>query len=213
MKENKKNDLRCKMAPMIAEANALRSEAAEKMYDVPKGYKLIGVWDDIRCCLMMIVDVVLCIGFLMLFRWSLSGDDVVHIVGAIVCVTALGISMMLASVAKNRPYKVKEHVREYYANDAYYNDLVQELERLKTGIAQYDQQYKEREKYIQKFRNIATEIEDYGGALRLVMKAGDFHAHVKMSDNKNQIDCRLKFTKDGYNQLLDLIKLIDGGAA
>ncbi len=48
MQKKEKAELRLRMMQMVDEANSLRDEAAEKLYDVPKGYKLNGAWDSIR---------------------------------------------------------------------------------------------------------------------------------------------------------------------
>ncbi len=65
---------------------------------------------------MLVLYAGLGLGFLKLLGWSLDGgEDVVHIAVAIACMLFLGIGMMKASAAKNRPYKVEEHTRDYYA--------------------------------------------------------------------------------------------------
>lgn len=211
MQKKEKAELRLKMIRMVNEANSLRDEAAEKLYDVPKGYKLMGARDSIRFWLMSVLCVGLSLGFLRLLEWSMDGgEDVAHIAVAIACMLFLGIGMVKASAAKNRPYKVEEHMQDYYANEVHCNALAEELERLKTGIADYDRQYEEQKEYIQKFIDHHQEVGDYG-CMIIVLKANDFHARVKMTAEMDDVDCRLKFNETGYKQLTDLLNFFNNG--
>lgn len=212
MKKEEKAELHYKMMQMVEEANSLRDEAAEKMYSVPKGYKLNGAWDDIRFYLTMVLDVALCVGFMRLFWWSLSdGEDVLHIAVAVACVMLLGIGFVKAGAAKNRPYRVEEHLQDYYASEAHCGALAEELNRLRAGIADYNRQYEEKKEYIQKFRERQPEVGDYG-SLAVVLKANDFHAQVKMTAPMDEVDCRLEIDETGYKQLIDFLDLFDNRA-
>lgn len=207
--------LKNKMSQMVDEANSLRGEAAEKLYDVPKAYNLVTMKSEIRSCFLMFMAVALSLGFLSLFMWSLTpeSEDVAHITVAIVCTVLIVAGMMWASVMKSQPYKPEEHEQVYYVNNLHYGLLQDELKRLKHGIADYDRQYAEQEEYILKFREYYQESEDFGGRLELVLKANDFHAHVTAKTDTDEIDCRLKFDQTGYEHLVSLVEILNGKAA
>lgn len=213
IQKEEKAKLRYKMARIVDEANSLRDEAAEKMYDVPKGYKLNSIWDDVFFWLMEIAAVALGFGYLALFWWSLNGRGMVHTLVLIGCIVILGTWAVVGCNARQRPYRVEEHVRDYYVNEIHYADLAKELVRLKTGIADYNRQYSEREEYIQKFTKKCIEavVEDYG-SMELVLKANDFHVRVSMATATDEVNCRLELGKDGYKQLLAIIEFFYNSA-
>lgn len=198
-----------RMQQMVNEANLLRNEAARKLYDVPKGYKLITRRDEILFGFALFACVVLTFGGLGLFVWCLDND---WWPGIIVFLVALGVGLMKAAAYKNRPYRVEEHVQDYYVSQVHYEALKTELKRLQTGIVDYDRQYAEQEEYIQKFKERRLDIEDYGGSMWLILKANDFHAIVKATLGLDEIDARLNFSETGYNQLLDTIEFLNQSA-
>lgn len=190
------------MEEMIHEANDLRDEAAVKMYDVPKRYKLNDKWDDVRFGLTILVALIAAVGFMLLLCWSMEND---HMVISVFCLVAFGIGMVRSSVAKNRPFKVEEEVKDYYVNELYYGALAKELARLKTGIADYNRQYEEQKDYISKFKNYMDEVEDYGGKMSLILKANDFRAQLQIKTSGDEVDCGLKFNESGYRQLKEIV--------
>lgn len=200
-KKKEKADLIYRMTQMVNEANSLRDEAAEKMYDVPKGYELLTTRKMVRSGLTMGGVVLLGLGGLWLVGRALEGDFVIM---ACIFTLALGCAMMATYISNHRPYKIEENEQEYCINAAHCEALEAELKRLKAGIAQYDQEYEERKEYIQKFEDFCPEVNDWGRLL-FTFKAGNFHARLKIRAGMDEVDCRLDFDEDGYKRLTDTI--------
>lgn len=194
-----------RMKAMVDEANVLRDEAAEKLYEVPKAYKLNTLKDEACFYLTIVACLGFALGFMALFYWAMDGE---HIGASVFCVAILGVGMIVASIAKNRPHKVEEATEDYFVNGSHYVALVTELERLKAGIADYDRQYEEQKEYISRFESCRAEIEKYG-SLKLILKANDFHAQVKITTTITEMNCRLLFDEDGYRRLKNIIELFD----
>lgn len=201
-----KAELQAKMQRMVDEANSLRDEAAEKMYGIPKGYKLNTTLDDAKFYLTTLLYVVLAFAFLAAFRWSINEE---HAVVSMILTFILCIGMLAASAAKNRPYHADESVKDFYVNDAWCGELSEELNRLKTGIESYDRQYAEQEEDIAKFRQYTYKISEVlgqSGDLDLVLKAYDFHAVLKLEAGEEKVNLRLAFNEADYNQMDALVR-------
>lgn len=200
-KKKERADLIYRMTQMVNEANSLRDEAAEKMYDVPKGYELFTAQKIACLWLKMGVCIMIALGGLWLVKQAFDGDFVIM---ACVFILALGCTMMATYISKNRPYRIEENEQDYCVNAAHCEALEAELKRLKAGIAQYDQEYEERKEYIQKFEDFCPEVNDWGRLL-FTFKAGNFHARLKIRTGMDEVDCRLDFDEDGYKRLTDTI--------
>lgn len=200
-KKKERADLIYRMTQMVNEANSLRDEAAEKMYDVPKGYELLTTRKIVCSGLMMGGVVLLGLGGLWLVGRALEGDFVIM---ACIFTLAVGCVMMATYISNHRPYKIEENEQEYCINTAHCEALEAELKRLKAGIAQYDQEYEEWKEYIQKFEDFCPEVNDWGRLL-FTFKAGNFHARLNIKTGMDEVDCRLDFDEDGYKRLTDTI--------
>jgi len=203
--KRKKAELTHCMMRMVDEANSLRSEAAEKMYGVPKGYKLITKRVESRNCVLFFVAFAFYLSAMGIIMWCLDHEYFFPIV---LLAVILCFGMIWISSVKSRRYDVTEHTDEFFINEAHCEALAVELGRLRAGIADYDRQYAEQEEYILKFKEHCTEVEDYG-SLTLVLKANDFHAHVKMSTDTDEVDCRLKFNEADYGRLIGFIEFFN----
>ena len=204
-KRQERLELRAQMMQMVEEANSLRDEAAEKMDGVRLSYRLEAPWADARFLLMSAGMALLAMVVIGTFSWVLDNNSVI----ADVMTIALVVGFLKMSFERNRPYKAEEHEEVYCVNQNHYAVLVQDLNRLKAGIAEYDRQYAEQEEYIQKFRERVIEVEDFGGSVESHLKAGDFHARVKIVTAMNEVNCRLKFNQKGYTQLLDIMRFFN----
>lgn len=218
MRSKEKSEMFRQMRSMVDEANALRDEAAEKIYAVPKAYRLSILEDEVCYALIMVVYLGFALGFMALFKWAMEGD---HIGVSVFCTILLSVGILTTSVARNRSCKAEEtmEVRSinrkaeetmdvYYVNECCCVALATELRRLKAGIADYDRQYEEQKEYISRFESCRAKIEKYGsGSLKLILKANDFHARVKITTAISEMNCRLLFDEDGYRRLKCIIEL------
>lgn len=199
-----KAELRAKMQYMVDEANAMRDEASEKMYEIPKGYKLNTPWEWTKFLLVAIAEVTVCVAWFGALMWGVDGDDTLCVVVAIMCMAIFYIAGFWAVAEKNRPYRIEEHVKDFYINNLWYDELNAELNRLKAGIEDYNRQYAEQEEYIKKFRQYAytiSELLGQSGDLDIVTKAYDFHAVLKLEVFEEKLKLRLEFNEEDYNQM------------
>ncbi len=110
MRSKEKNAMFRQMRSMVDEANALRDEAVEKIYAVPKAYKLSTLKNEVCFYLTTVAYLILALGFMALFKWAMEGD---HIGVSVFCTILLSVGMLTTSVARNRPCRVEETMRVY----------------------------------------------------------------------------------------------------
>lgn len=197
--------LRAEMQEMVDELNELRDEAAEKVGDVPKSYKLNTWKDDMKFWLGFFGLALVGVMAVATFMWCLEHEVWLGIVAYIV---VSFYAMLFVDAYRRRPYMVEEHVHDYWANDVHYNSAAKELKRLKEGIAEYDRLYEEKKEYIQKFEECIPEVGDFG-SLILVLKASGFYALLKMRDALNEVNCRLEFDEGGHEILMSNIRFFN----
>lgn len=190
-------ELKNRMTLMVERANTLRNEAAQKMDSIPKAYELIYGWKDVSSYLECVLMGALAVVWFFCFVYWMEHDSYIPVAASATLLAAITI---VASAYRNRPYRIEDEIKSYYVNMNHYDTLNTELQRLTDGIADYDRQYEEQKEYIQKFRDLATEVGDYAGTMDFVLKAGDFHVSIKMSDGMDELDCRLSFTQGAYEQ-------------
>lgn len=197
------------MQHMVDEANAMRDEASEKMYEIPKGYKLNAPWEWAKFLLVAIAEVAVCVAWFGALMWSVDGEGALRAAVAIICMVTFYIAGFWAVAEKNRPYHIEEHVKDFYVNNLWYDELNAELNRLRAGIADYDRQYAEQKEYIEKFRQYPWPIVDDQlgvGNLEIVLRAYDFHATLRLETCEEKLNLRLKFNETDYEQMDELIK-------
>lgn len=207
-KKQEQVELRAQMTKMVDEANSLRDEAAEKMYEVPLGYELESEHEFARFCLFSVVLVALAVITMLLFGWFLEHNCTLQ---ASLIAFVIGVCFVRSAAVKNRPYHIEEHEQSYCVNQNHYDSLSRELERLKSGIAEYDQQYAERKEYIDEFKRLQPEVGDFG-SMQLTMKAGNFKAHIVIKLDMDEFDCKLELDEGGVIQLNDILGYCNGHA-
>lgn len=200
--------LREEMQWIVDELNKLQDEASEKVGDVPKKYVLNSWGDDAMFWLMSVVSAIFFVTAVVSFMRALWRKDWFII---IVYVVVWFLVIYLVDSYRRRPYRVEEHVCNYWVNDTCLYLAAKELERVRAGIAKYDQQYEEQKEFIQKFDEYRLEIEDWG-SLHFVLKASGFYAHLRIVTGMDDVDCRLKFNPDGYKRLTDTIEWFNQNA-
>lgn len=214
MTKAEKTELRKKMQCMVDEANSLRNEASEKMYNIPKGYKLYAVGRTAKFRHDAQIYLTIAVVYMVAFAWSMSGSSAIHHVVQCACSCVLGCGAVMISKVMHCLCHPEAYTRRFYVEYRCYDELADEIGRLRAGIAEYNRQYAEQEEYILKFKQYTWPIidEQLGvGSLEIVLKAYSFHATLRFRMGEETFSLRLDFNETGYNQMDTLVKRFEQG--